>query len=96
MVRELKVTIFEDKLIPAIAAHGDYLAGRPSLITHNRPEADSSIVNYAISQSLDHLGEVYEVKAAIYPTATTSARHRSPAAADHAGSAAIHGRHARG
>jgi hypothetical protein len=71
VVRELKVTIIEDKLIPAIAAHGDYLAGRPSLIAKNRPTADSGIVNYAIRQSLDHLGEVYDVEAAIYPTAIT-------------------------
>jgi hypothetical protein len=71
VVRELKVTIFEDKLIPAIAAHGDYLAGRPSLVKHNRPQADASIVNYSISRSLEHLGEVYDVKAAIYPSAKT-------------------------
>jgi hypothetical protein len=71
LVREVKVTIFENKLIPAIAAHGDYLAGRPSLIKNKRPTADTSIVNYAIGQSLDHLENTYNVKAAIYPIATT-------------------------
>jgi hypothetical protein len=71
LVREVKVTIFENKLIPAIAAHGDYLAGRPSRIAKKRPTADSSIVNYAVGQSLDHLGKTYNVTAAIYPSATT-------------------------
>ena len=70
VIRGLKVTVFENKLIPAIAAHGDYLAGRPSLIS-KRPAGDSSVVNNAVRQSLEHLGEVYHVKAAIYPTAIT-------------------------
>jgi len=70
-IRVLKVDVMENKLIPALAAHGDYLAGRPSLIAKKRPKADSSVVNYAVSQSLEHLGEVYHVKAAIYPTAKT-------------------------
>src|SRR5262249_28120669 len=30
IIRNLKVKVIEDKLIPALAAHGDYLAGRPS------------------------------------------------------------------
>ena len=71
VVRKLKVTVIEEKLIPAIAAHGDYLAGRPSLIAKKRPKMDSSVVNNAIRQSLEHLGKVYNVKAAIYPTALT-------------------------
>lgn len=70
-IRVLKVDVIENKLIPAIAAHGDYLAGRPSLIASKRPKADSSVVNYAIRQSLEHLGTVYHVDSAIYPTAKT-------------------------
>ena len=70
-IRVLKVNVIEEKLIPALAAHGDYLAGRPSLIAKKRPKADSSVVNYAIRQSLEHLGEVYHVDAVIYPTALT-------------------------
>jgi hypothetical protein len=70
-IRVLKVKIIEEKLIPALAAHGDYLAGRPSLIAKKRPKADSSVVNYAVRQSLKHLGEVYHVDAAIYPTVLT-------------------------
>ena len=70
-IRVVKVDIIENKLIPAIAAHGDYLAGRPSLIANKRPKADSSVVNYSITQSLTHLGEVYHVDAAIYPTNKT-------------------------
>jgi hypothetical protein len=70
-IRVLKVKVIEEKLIPALAAHGDYLAGRPSLIAKKRPKADSSVVNYAVRQSLEHLGEVYHVDAAIFPTALT-------------------------
>jgi TolA-binding protein len=72
VMRELKVKIVEDKLIPAIAAHGDYLAGRPSLIGGRRPQTtSSSVVNYSIEQSLDHLSEVYHVDASLFPTLKT-------------------------
>ena len=69
MIRKLKVNLIEQQLIPAIAAHGDYLAGRSTIVgTSNRPKMDSSVVNHAIGQSMKHLGQVYHVKAAIYPT----------------------------
>ncbi len=72
VIRKLKVDLIEQKLIPAIAAHGDYLAGRSTIVgTGNRPKADSSVVNHAIGKSMEHLGKVYHVKAAIYPTVTT-------------------------
>jgi hypothetical protein len=72
VIRNLKVKIIEGKLIPAIAAHGDYLAGRPSLIANKRPKnADSSVVSYSVEQSLEHLEREYHVKAAIYPTTKT-------------------------
>ena len=72
VIRKLKVDLIEQKLIPAIAAHGDYLAGRSTIVgTSNRPKTDSSVVNHAIGQSMKHLGKVYHVKAAIYPTVKT-------------------------
>jgi TolA-binding protein len=68
VIRKLKVDLVEQKLIPAIAAHGDYLAGRSSIVgTDKRPDMDSSVVNQAIGKSMDHLAKVYHVKAAIYP-----------------------------
>ena len=72
VIRKLKVDLIEQQLIPAIAAHGDYLAGRSKIVgTSNRPKMDSSVVNHAIGQSMKHLGQVYHVKAAIYPTVET-------------------------
>ena len=70
-MRDLKVKIVEDKLIPAIAAHGDYLAGRPSLIGRRPQTTSSSVVNYSIEQSVDHLSEVYKVDASLFPTLKT-------------------------
>ncbi len=72
VIRKLKVNLIEQRLIPAMAAHGDYLAGRSSIVgTSNRPKMDSSVVNHAIGKSIDHLGQVYHVKAAVYPTVKT-------------------------
>jgi TolA-binding protein len=71
IVRNLKVKVIEEKLIPAIAAHGDYLAGRNSMIAKKRPKVNSNVVNNAITESLKHLSKVYNVKAAIYPTNET-------------------------
>ncbi len=71
VMKKLKVDLLEDKLIPAIAAHGDFLAGRPTKGAKNRPSTESGVVNNAVRDTLEHLGEVYGVDAAIYPTATT-------------------------
>jgi Putative Flp pilus-assembly TadE/G-like len=73
VLKKLKVDLLENKLIPALAAHGDLLAGRPSKEAKQNPNTESAVVNHAIRDSLSHLGEVYHVKAAIYPTALTIA-----------------------
>jgi hypothetical protein len=70
-VRRLKVTVLENKLVPALAAHGDYLAGLQSKVAQNRPKSESGVVNDAIRDTVSHLEKVYQVEAAIYPTATT-------------------------
>lgn len=71
VIRRLKVDVLEGKLIPALAAHGDFLAGNPSKAAANRPTAEAGVVNNAVRQMLTHLEDVYHVKSAVYPTATT-------------------------
>lgn len=73
VLKKLKVDLLENQLIPALAAHGNLLAGRPSKQAQQKPNAESAVVNHAIRDSLSHLGDVYHVKAAIYPTALTLA-----------------------
>jgi Putative Flp pilus-assembly TadE/G-like len=71
VVKNLKVTILEGQLIPALAAHGDFVAGRVGKAAKQKPQAGSGIVNGAVADSLKHLSEVYHVDAAIFPGATT-------------------------
>lgn len=66
-VKPIKVGILENQLIPALVKHGDLLAGRAI----NTGPVRTSVVNAGISDSLDRLGKVYGVDAAIYPGATT-------------------------
>ena len=71
VMKKIKVDVIEDMLIPALAAHGDYLAGQPSDKVKNKPKTEAGVVNHAVRDTLEHLGEVYQVKAAVYPTAST-------------------------
>lgn len=70
VVKNFKVTLIEGQLIPALAAHGDFVAGRTSKAAKQKPEAGEGIVNGAVGDALRHLGEVYHVDAAIFPGAT--------------------------
>jgi hypothetical protein len=70
VVKNFKVTLIEGQLIPALAAHGDFVAGRTSKSAKQKPEAGEGIVNGAVGDALRHLGEVYHVDAAIFPGAT--------------------------
>jgi hypothetical protein len=71
VVKNLKVTIIENQLIPALAAHGDFIAGRIGKAAKQKQQAGSGIVNGAVADSLKHLGDVYHVDAAIFPGATS-------------------------
>lgn len=71
VVKKLKVDILEKQLVPALAAHGDFIAGRLGKKAKQKAEGSSGIVNGAIGESLAHLGKVYHVEAAIFPGATT-------------------------
>lgn len=72
VMKKMKVDLLEDKLIPALAAHGDFLAGRTTKKAQQKPSGESGVVNHAINHSMGHLGDVYHVKAAIFPTAKTT------------------------
>ena len=72
VVKSIKVDVLEKQLIPALAAHGDFIAGRrasSNSSSQNAAQAGEGIVNAAIVDSLNHLGEVYNVEAAIFPGA---------------------------
>ena len=69
LVKQLKKKL-EDPLIPALAAHGDFIAGRLNKDSNSEPQANSGIVNIGVGDSLLHLGKVYDVEAFIYPAAT--------------------------
>ncbi len=62
---------FETLLIPALAAHGDFIAGRLGKKSSDKPQADSGIVNVGVGDALTHLNEVYGMKSFIYPAATS-------------------------
>jgi len=70
-IKQIKVNVIEKQLIPALAAHGDFIAGRMGKEAKKKPEAGSGIVNGSVADSLTHLGEVYKVDAAIFPGATS-------------------------
>jgi Putative Flp pilus-assembly TadE/G-like len=70
-VRKLKVNVLENKLVPALAAHGDYLAGLQKKVAQDRPKSESGVVNEAVRDTLSHLEKVYNVEAIVYPTANT-------------------------
>ena len=69
VTRTIKVTLLEGQFIPAIAAHGDFVAGRTGKGAQQK--IGEGIVNGAVNDSLKHLGEVFKVDAAIFPGATT-------------------------
>ena len=70
LVKQFKGKL-ETLLIPALAAHGDFIAGRLGKKSSDKPQANSGIVNVGVGDALLHLGETYNVKAFIYPAATT-------------------------
>lgn len=72
VMKSLKVDLLENKLVPALAAHGDFLAGRPSKKDKAKPNTEAAVVNHAVRNTLKHLGSVYNVEATVYPTAVTS------------------------
>jgi hypothetical protein len=66
-IKPFKVDVLEKQLIPALAAHGDFIAGRSRNGSSNRL---GGIVNVALEDALDHLDEAYGgADAAIYPSA---------------------------
>jgi hypothetical protein len=71
IMKRFKVDVLEDKLIPAIAAHGDFLAGKPNKKAKRDPNTEAAVVTHAIRNTLDHLDGVYNVDAMVYPLATT-------------------------
>jgi hypothetical protein len=60
---------FETLLVPALAGHGDFIAGRMNKSSGSPKQAEKSIVNIAVGDSLLHLGKTYDVKAFIFPAA---------------------------
>jgi hypothetical protein len=56
----------ENQLIPLLAAHGDFIAGRGPKAS----KLQTGVVNAAMVDTLSHLGGVYNVQAAIFPGAT--------------------------
>jgi TolA-binding protein len=71
VIRKLKVDVLEDKLVPALAAHGDFLAGHSSKVAQNRPKSEAGVVTHAVRQTVEHLQRVYGVRAVVYPTDRT-------------------------
>lgn len=61
----------ETLLIPALAAHGDFIAGRLGKKSSDKPQANSGIVNVGVGDALAHLNEVYGMTSFIYPAATS-------------------------
>ena len=82
ILTKVKVDVLEKLVIPGLAAHGDYLAGRPSSKVKNKPTNEAGVVNHAVRDTLDHLGDFYHVKAVVYPTARNLSRARSPSTSD--------------
>ena len=68
LVKQLKAKL-EDPLIPALASHGDFIAGRLNNKSQAKPQADYGIVNMGVEDALLHLGQVYDVQAFIFPAA---------------------------
>jgi hypothetical protein len=83
-LKPIKVDIFENRLIPALAKHGDLLAGN---VLKTGP-VRTSVVNAGITDTFERLGKVYEVEAAIFPgpTALTLPVEREPEASTNRGS----------
>jgi hypothetical protein len=71
VITKFKVDVLEEQLIPALAKHGDFIAGRLSKESKKKPQGDAGIVNGAVAESLKHLGDVYHLEAAIFPGATS-------------------------
>lgn len=70
VVKTFKQKLIEGQLIPALAAHGDFVAGRVGKGAKQKPDPGPGIVNGAVNDALKHLGDVYHVDAAIFPGAT--------------------------
>ena len=64
-VHFIKVDLIEDHLIPALAAHGDFIAGKPPAGI----KIGAGIVNNAVIDTLAHLGQTYHVDTQIFPAA---------------------------
>ena len=68
LVKQLKGKV-ETLLVPALAKHGDFIAGRLNKKGNSKPQAASGIVNVAVNDSLTHLGKVYKLDAFTFPVA---------------------------
>lgn len=62
----LKVDCIENLVIPALVAHGDFIAGKPPL---GLDVGQSGVVNRSIEASLTHLGTTYAIEGKIFPAA---------------------------
>lgn len=65
-LKPVKVDILEKLLIPKLAEHGDFIAGRQIKAS----KLTTGVVNAGIADTLEHLGDVYGMEAAVYPGAT--------------------------
>jgi hypothetical protein len=66
LVAQLKDKM-ETLVIPVLAGHGDFIAGRVGKKDNSKPQAKAGIVNAAVSNAQDTLGKVYDLKAISYP-----------------------------
>jgi hypothetical protein len=71
VMKRFKVDVLEETLIPAIAAHGDFLAGKPNKKAKRDPNTEAAVVNHAVRNSLGHLNGVYHVDGWVFPLSKT-------------------------
>jgi hypothetical protein len=60
--------ILETAVVPALAAHGDFIAGR---LGGQSGQATAGVVNAGVDDALGHLGKTYALKAFIFPAASS-------------------------
>lgn len=66
-LKTIKVDVLEELLIPKLADHGDFIAGRQL----KESALTTGVVNAGIDDALDRLNDVYGIKTEIYPGRTT-------------------------
>lgn len=66
LVSQLKDKL-ETLVVPVLAGHGDFIAGRVPTKDFAKPQSKPGIVNAAVSNAQDTLGKVYDIKAISYP-----------------------------